>query len=64
MTENEYIKATNRVKISAALALVRDCLASDVIEDDWGIAEKELNAIVERLRAAEVKLFASYEVVG
>ena len=58
MTEEDYIKATNRVKISAALVIVRDVLAGD----DCGISETEHEAIVKLLREAEVKLFKSFEV--
>lgn len=58
MTEEDYIKATNRVKISAALVIVRDVLAGD----DYGVSEADHAGIVKLLRDAEVKLFKSFEL--
>ena len=58
MTEEEYIKATNRVKVSAALTIMRDVLAGD----DYGISESELTDIVAPLYRAETKLFKSFKL--
>jgi|GEM_PF-2269041 len=56
MTETEYLRATNRVKVSMALVILRDVLP------DYGITNDELTEITSRLRRAEEKLFASYEL--
>ena len=58
MNEKDYICATNRVKISAALTLVRDVLPGE----EWGISNEEHQKICGILRDAEVKLFASFEL--
>lgn len=58
MTENDYIKATNRVKVSMALQILRDVLPGN----DWGISEYELAEITSRLYEAQEKLFASYKI--
>lgn len=55
MTEQDYIKATNRVKVSAALHLIRDVLPGD----DFGMSESEHKVIIVLLRDAETKLFSS-----
>ena len=59
MTEIQYIKTTNRVKVSMALAILRDVLPGD----DYGITAKELSEITSRLRRAEEKLFSSYDLI-
>jgi len=56
MTEDEYLKATNRVKISAALNILRDVLGG------YGISNLELLAICKLLAEAETKLFSSYKL--
>ncbi len=58
MTEQDYIKATNRVKISAALVICRDVLGGD----EYGISEQEMQEIKCLLSNAEAKLFASFEL--
>ena len=58
MNEIEYIRATNRVKIGAALQFVRDTLGGD----DFGITDGELLEIRKLLVAAERKLFRSYSI--
>jgi len=58
MREKDYIKATNRVKVSAALTILRDVLAGD----DYGITASELVNITRPLAEAEKKLFSSYEL--
>ena len=58
MREKDYIKATNRVKVSMALTIMRDVLAGD----DWGITNDELEGIRSLLSKAEQKLFSSIEI--
>ena len=58
MNEIEYIRATNRVKISAALVIVRDVLDGE----DFGVTSDELLQIRKLLAAAERKLFRSYSI--
>jgi len=58
MTEIEYIRATNRVKVSMAKVILRDVLPGD----EYGITPAELTAIMVLLSEAEVKLFSSYEI--
>ena len=58
MREIDYIKATNRVKVSAALSILRDVLPGK----EYGITEKELSEIKKKLAIAEGKLFSSYEL--
>jgi len=57
MTETEYIRATNRVKVSMTLAILRDVLPGD----DYGIAVAELIEITSRLSRAQDKFFNSYK---
>lgn len=59
MKERDYIRATNRVKISMARAILRDVLAGD----DYGITANELARITRPLAEAETKLFSSYEIL-
>jgi len=56
MTETKYIIATNRAKISMALAILRDVSPGD----DYGITDAKLKEIISRLSQAQDKLFASY----
>ena len=56
ITENEYIRFTNRTKVSTALTIMRDVLPGD----DWGITEETHQQIVNLLREAELRLFDSY----
>jgi len=58
MTEAEYLRATNRAKVSMAMSILREVLPGD----DYGITENELCEITKRLREAEDKLFASYNL--
>ena len=60
MTESEYIKATNRVKVSMAATILRDVLPS--VDDEWGITAQELSKITILLRQAEEKLFSLVEI--
>jgi hypothetical protein len=53
MKEADYIIATNRVKASAALNLVRDMLPGD----DYGVGEYQLSQIHDMLRLLEIRLF-------
>lgn len=58
MTEIEYLRATNRVKVSMAREILRDVLPGD----DYGITDDELVEIQRLLSQAEDKLFASYKL--
>ena len=58
MKESEYIKATNRVKISAALTLLRDVLTGE----DYGISKDDLAKATAPLCEAEEKLFSMIEI--
>lgn len=58
MTEQEYINATNRVKVSAALTILRDIL----IIKDTPIACKEFSVIRRDLTVIEGKLFDSIKL--
>lgn len=56
--EDDYIRSTNRVKVSLALTILRDVLPGN----DYGISEAEELKIIGLLSQAQDKLFASYEV--
>ena len=58
MTESEYITVANRVKVSAALTIMRDVLAGD----DWGISDQCLAEIVSGLDKANDALFAAINI--
>lgn len=58
MTEDEYLRATNRVKVSAALTILRDVLPGT----KWGITEEKHMEIISVLSSAEEELFKSYEL--
>ena len=58
MTETEYIIATNRVKVSIALSIMRDVLAGE----KYGISKKDCQEIASRLSAAQDRLFALVEI--
>lgn len=58
MTEIEYIRATNRVKVSMARTILRDVLPGD----EYGITEKEWGEIMLRLSKSEAKLFKSFKL--
>lgn len=60
LKENEYIIITNRVKVSAALTILRDVLSGD----DYGITDKQLSEITTNLRTTEEKLFSLIELNG
>jgi hypothetical protein len=53
MTEQEYIIATNRVKITIAIAAIRDVLPGD----NFGISDKEEGEVMRILCDAEQRLF-------
>ena len=61
MTESEYIIATNRVKVSASITILRDVLPGD--GEEYGIMKDDLAEIIEKLSSAERKLFSSIVVV-
>ena len=56
MKESEYIKATNRVKVSMALTILRDVLPGD----GCGVTANEVSQVKVKLRDMETKLFTSY----
>ena len=58
MKETEYLRATNRVKVSMALTILRDVLPGD----DYGITRMDLSEITSRLSRVEEALFCSYEL--
>ena len=58
MTESEYLRATNRVKVSLALEILRDVLPGK----GYGISGLKLAQIRTALREAEEALFKSYGV--
>lgn len=58
MKESEYLKATNRVKVSLALYTLRAVLPGD----DYGVTANELVRITAPLRKLEEKLFSSYDI--
>jgi len=60
MTEQEYLIATNRVKVSLALNVLGDVRPGD----DLGITQDELSEITKRLCVAIDKLFSMIEIKG
>lgn len=58
MKEIEYIRATNRVKISMAKVLMHDVLSGI----NYGINDSEKAEIIILLSKAEDKLFSSYDL--
>ena len=65
MKESQYIIATNRVKVSAALTILRDVLADG--KDDiktYGVSKDEVQNVCRELRVLEDRLFSMIEVQG
>jgi hypothetical protein len=58
LNESQYLKATNRVKVSMALVILRDVLPGK----DYGITSDEISEIRRLLSNAEDKLFGSYSL--
>ena len=58
MDERDYLRATNRAKVSMALGILNDVLPGD----EYGITPAQLSKIKVPLRDLEVQLFCSYEV--
>jgi len=56
MKESEYISATNRVKVTMALSILRDVVPGA----DYGVTTKELTEVSTKLSIVEQKLFSSY----
>lgn len=54
MTETEYIILSNRVRISSALATLKDVLAGE----SYGVSQEEKTNITAPLYDLEQKLFA------
>lgn len=57
MTETDYVIATNRAKISAALTILRDVLPTCDV-DDFGITDKELKDLTKKLYEVELRMFS------
>lgn len=58
MNERDYIRATNRVKVSIALNVIHDVLSGD----EYGISDDDIMQIRMLLAEAQAKLFKSYNV--
>ena len=58
MNEQQYINATNRVKVSLALNALRDVLVCG----DCGIDKKEFSDIKSKLSNIEASLFSIVEI--
>jgi len=58
VNEQDYLKATNRAKISAAIMILRDMLPGE----KYGISTDEYGSFMGPLLDAQEKLFKSYEV--
>ncbi len=59
MNEKNYLRATNRAKVSMALMIMRDVLGGD----DYGITNEGVSEIRRLLSNAEDRLFGSYSLV-
>ena len=57
MKEVEYIRGTNRAKVSMAIAILRDILPGE----DYIVGEEELREVVSRLKTMEERLFGSFK---
>jgi hypothetical protein len=60
VTEQEHIRASNRVKVSMALTILQDVFVDD--SDLYGVSLSELQEITAPLSRAQNKLFNSYEL--
>ena len=60
MNEQQYINATNRVKVSTALAILRDVLVCG----DCGIDRVQFGRVKADLRRLEESLFSIVEIKG
>ena len=58
MRESVYIVATNRVKVSMALHILRDTLAGD----EYGIDASKMSHIRRELKNIEERLFSLIEI--
>lgn len=58
MTEKQYIIATNRVKVSLALQILRDVFPGD----EYGITATELSHIRRSLSLIETRLFGATKI--
>lgn len=65
MKESQYIIATNRVKVSAALTILRDVLGGTP-EDvkTYGISDDEVKSICKKLIIIEDRLFSMLDIEG
>jgi hypothetical protein len=53
MTKDEYLIATNRVRISAAKTILFDVSTGD----DWGVSGKEMAELLDKICVIEKRLF-------
>jgi len=56
--EDDYIIATNRVKVTEAINLLRETLSGE----KWGISDKAKSDMIGKLCAIEDKLFSMIEI--
>jgi hypothetical protein len=54
MTENDYLKVTNRTRVSIALKILRDVMPGE----NYGISDEECSEIIKKLTDIEDRLFA------
>jgi hypothetical protein len=58
MNEKDYLKATNRAKVSMALSIIKDVCPGD----GYGITPAQLSEVKIKLKDLEVQLFSSYDI--
>ena len=58
MKETEYVRATNRVKVSLAKIIMKDVLEGD----EYGMPEEEYKKMMIYLSKAEERLFKLYSL--
>lgn len=58
MTEDEYVIATNRVRITLAIGLLRDTLPGE----NFGVDDTDRSDIMVKLCAMEEKLFSMIDI--
>ena len=58
MNEPDYLKATNRAKVGAAIKILTDVLPGD----EYGITEEEYKEFMEPLCVAQENLFKSFKL--
>jgi len=58
VTEHEYIRTTNMVKVTAAINLIRDCLAGD----DYLLSKDDRSNVLSILSKAQADMIDSVEL--